>query len=71
MTLPSTFAERLKELRVERGLSIEKLSKHLDGISHTAIGYWELNKREPKLEAVIKLALFFGVSVGYLAGVEN
>ncbi len=64
------FSERLKELRTEEGLSQDKLGS-LTGISRTAIGLWELNKRVPNLDAVIVLAEYFGVSVGYMAGVED
>lgn len=41
------------------------------GISDSAIGFWEQNKRVSNIEAVMKLALFFGVSIDYLAGLEN
>ena len=68
--MKSSFAERLKELRAEKGLSQEQLARQV-GFTHTAIGLWELNKRVPNLDAVIKLAKFFDVSVGYIAGVED
>ena len=64
------FAERLKELRTEQGLSQDQLAKKV-GLTHTAIGLWETNKREPKLEAVISLAKYFKVSVDYLCGLED
>ena len=66
----SSFAERLKELRIEKALSQEQLAGKV-GLTHTAIGLWELNKRTPNLEAVIRLAKFFNCSVGYLAGTED
>lgn len=62
-----TFGERLKELRLDKKLSQEELAKQV-GLTHTAIGLWELNKRVPNLDAVIKLAKFFKVSLDYLAG---
>lgn len=64
------FAERLKELRKDAGLSQDQLAKHV-GLTHTAIGLWEQGKRVPNLDAVISLALFFKVSIDYLAGLEN
>ena len=63
------FGERLKELREERHLSQQQLAKQV-GISDSAIGYWEQNKRIANIEAVMKLA-FFGVSIDYLAGLED
>lgn len=66
----SCFAERLKELRVERGLSQAQLAKAV-GLSNGAIGFWELGKRVPNLDAVIDLAKFFNVSLDYIAGLED
>ncbi|MCL2229401.1 MAG: helix-turn-helix domain-containing protein [Firmicutes bacterium] len=66
----STFAERLKELRTECNLSHAQLAKQT-GISAGAIGLWELNRREAKIDAVITLAKFFNVSVGYMVGTED
>ena len=66
------FSNRLKELRIEKGLSQENLSKELNyKISQSAIAMWELNKRIPNLDALIILAQYFGVSIDYLAGLED
>lgn len=68
----NNFSKRLKELRLEKKLSQKELEKALDGkITATAIGYWELNKRVPNLDAVIILADYFCVSLDYLAGRED
>lgn len=64
------FAERLKELRKDKGISQEWLAKEI-GVSRIAVGYWESCKREPGFFAVIKLAKFFNVSLEYLAGMED
>ena len=66
----STFPERLKELRLEKGLSHMKLSEQA-GVSSSSIGHWELGQRIPNLNDVVKLAQFFNVTVGYIAGVED
>lgn len=66
------FAERLKELRIENGLSQAQLAKALGNkITPSAIGLWELGKRVQNLDAVVILATFFKVSLDYLAGLEN
>ena len=66
------FSNRLKELRIEKGLSQENLSKELNyKISQSAIAMWELNKRIPNLDALIILAKYFGVTIDYLAGLED
>lgn len=66
------FAERLKELREEKGLTQSQLANELDGqITRSAIGLWEKRKRTPSLETAIVLAIYFNVTLDYLAGLEN
>lgn len=70
--MKSSFSKRLKELRIEKGLSQVQLSKNLDNkIVPSAIGLWERNKRVPNLDAVIMLAQYFCVSLDYIAGLED
>ena len=70
--MKTKFSNRLKELRLQKGLSQKDLEKELEGkITATAIGYWELNKRIPNLDAVIILADYFCVSLDYIAGRED
>ena len=64
------FAERLKELRLEKGLSQRELAC-LTGISQNAIAFWENEKRVPNSNAVATLAIFFGVTTDYILGLEN
>ena len=63
------FAERLKELRNEKSLTQTQLAK-ATGLSHTAIVYWESEKRVPNANAIVILAEFFNVTTDYLLGVE-
>lgn len=64
------FAERLKELRLEKGLSQRELAK-LSNLSHNAISQWENETRIPNAEAVVALAKFFSVTTDYLLGVTD
>ena len=64
------FVERLKELRLERGLSKEQVSKDT-GLSRSAISLWEAGKRVPNAEAVVVLAKYFEVATDFLLGVDN
>ena len=59
--------KRIKELRLKAGLTQEQLAKKV-GLSEQAISFYELGKRNPKIEKWQKLADFFGVSVPYLQG---
>ncbi|WP_418223529.1 helix-turn-helix domain-containing protein [Clostridium isatidis] len=63
----ATFAERLKELRKEKQLTIEQLAKDL-GSAKSTISRYENNKREPKKDFLEMLSNYFNVSVDYLLG---
>ena len=62
-----SFAERLKELREERGLSQMGLAR-ATGISQSSLARWELGKSEPTASSLIVLSRFFGESVDYILG---
>ena len=61
------FCERLKELRLEKGLNQEQLAKVLN-IGKASVSDWETGKSEPVFSNAIMLADFFDVSLDYLAG---
>ena len=56
-----TVGERIKELRIEKGLSQNELAKNI-GVSQKAIDYWERNVNEPKSSYVISLVSFFEIT---------
>lgn len=60
---------RIKELREEKGLTLEKLGEKVD-IAKNTLSRYESGKREPKLETWQQLADYFDVSVPYLQGFE-
>ena len=64
------FKDRLKELRLARGLSQVSLAEAL-GVSKSTIGAYETGDRKPSYEAQEKLADFFNVSIDYLRGNED
>ena len=68
--MKEVFSERLRELRQERGLGQIQLAKELD-VGKSVISLWELGKCEPTLSKLITMARFFGVSIDYLAGLED
>ena len=66
----SQFAERLKELREEKGVSIQKLSKEVH-IGAASLCRWENKQADVKGEQLISLARYFDVSVDYLLGLTD
>jgi transcriptional regulator with XRE-family HTH domain len=61
------FAMRLKELRIESGLSQQELADALN-VSKAIISYYESSKREPGFTVIIKLSKIFNVNTAYLMG---
>lgn len=61
------FAQRLKKLRTERGLSTRALGEEV-GTSNATISRYETGKRDPDLVIVHNIAQFFDVSIEYLCG---
>ena len=59
------IGERLRELRLEKGIGQNKLASDLK-LSNASISYWENGKQEPTASALHKLSLYFNVSVDYL-----
>lgn len=64
------FAERLKELRTEEGLSIQGLSKATK-IGVASIYCWENCQADVKGTQLVILAKFFDVTIDYLIGLED
>lgn len=64
------FGMRLKSLRLERGLTIEKFANEI-GISKSSVGYYENQNRAPDIVVVGKMADVLDVSVDYLIGLSN
>ena len=64
------FAERLKELRKEKSISLKALAKEI-GVSDIAISRWENQLRIPNIENLKSIAEYFGVSSDYLLGLED
>lgn len=63
-------AERIKNLRTERGIGQNLMAKELE-VSNASISYWENAKQEPSAQAIYKMARYFGVSADYILGIEN
>ena len=56
---------RIRDLREDRDLTQEELSKFLN-ISQVAYSYYEIDKRSIPIETLSKLADFYNTSVDYL-----
>ena len=61
------MAKRLTELRNAKGLAQKDIAEYL-GITKSAYGFYEQNRREPSPEIIKKLADYFDVSADYLLG---
>lgn len=61
------FAERIKELRKEKGITQVDLAEAME-LSKGTVAMWEVGKREASFETLGKLADYFKVPIDYILG---
>ena len=66
----STIGQRIAENRKSLGFSQEALGEKLS-VSRQAISKWESDSAIPEIDKLIALSKLFGVSVGWLLGIEE
>ena len=64
------FGSKLKDMRINKHLSQEQLAKRI-GITKSMVSAYETSMRMPSYEVLIKIALFFNVSLDYLLGLKE
>lgn len=65
-----TMGQRIAEQRKKLGISQEGLGEKLD-VSRQAVSKWESDGAVPDVDKLIAMSKLFGVSVGWLLGVEE
>lgn len=63
-------AQRIKELRTERGLTQVQLAKSV-GCSQPMIVMWEKGECEPTASAIVKLSQALNCTSDYLLGITD
>ena len=61
---------RIREIREDKDLTQIQVAKYLD-MSQTGYSQYEIGKNDIPTRVLIKLSLFYGVSVDYLLNVTN
>lgn len=61
---------RIRELRKQQGITMKQLGEVVD-LAESTISQYETGKRQPDNETLLKISEYFGVTVGYLLGVEE
>lgn len=64
------FADRLKKVRAEKGMTQVQLAEAL-GVSKGTIAMWETGKREPNFETLNELSEIFDKRIDYILGYSN
>lgn len=70
MGMEMPFAERLRQLRTEKGLTQEKLAATLD-YGYTAITNYESGRNEPSLRDLARLCRVLDASADYMIGLSD
>lgn len=66
----TTFNDRLKKLRLEKGLTQKQLSTETN-LSERGVQNYESGERKPTFEIFLSLAEYFQMSLDYLAGLSD
>ena len=61
------FGERLKELRIAKGMTQKEFAAVMN-VSGNTIHCWENDKQEPSLCMLVIISNYFNVSTDYLVG---
>ncbi|MBQ8177565.1 MAG: helix-turn-helix transcriptional regulator [Clostridia bacterium] len=64
------FGERLKELRIQEGLSQQAMAKLL-GTSQASLSKWENDIQEPCIDEIVKICNALNVTCDYLLGRQD
>lgn len=64
------FCQRLKALRLEKGVTLKEISSCI-GVGLMTYAHYEYGDREPSFETLIKLCNYFDVSADYLLGLTD
>ena len=64
------LAERLKQLRAEKGMTQVQLAQML-GVSKGTVAMWETSKRKPSFEILSKLSDIFDRRMDYILGYSD
>lgn len=64
------FSEKLRQLRLEKGVSQKELARVLS-LTDMSISRYEHGIAEPSIDTIIKIAAYFNVSIDYLLGLNT
>ena len=64
------IGKRIKELRLEKGLSQQKFGERLS-VSQDTVSLWEKGKSVPTTEFLIAIATNFEISIDYILGLKD
>lgn len=68
--LKTSIASRLKQIREFYGLKAGEMANIL-GVKHNTYSEYESGRTKPSLNILIKVAIFFNVSLDYITHIEN
>ena len=66
----ASIGEKIKEIRLENGLSQSKFGEMLH-VSQDTVSLWEKGKALPNTEYVILICKTFDISANYLLGIKE
>ena len=64
------YRQKFKNLRIDNDLKQEDIAK-ICNVSDATVGHWETQRRDMKVDCIIKLCIFYNISPEYILGFTN
>lgn len=64
------YRHRFRDLRIDHDLTQEQVAD-ICNVSDATVGHWEHLKREMRVDCIVKLCRYYGVSADYVLGLED
>ena len=64
------YRQRFRDLRIDNDLKQEDIAR-ICGVSDATVGHWENGRRDMRIDCIIKLCRYYGVSSDYIFGLSD
>ena len=64
------YRQKFKNLRIDNDLTQQQIAD-LCGVSDATVGHWETGKRDMRIDCIVTLCKFYGISADYILGITD
>ena len=64
------YRQRFRDLRIDNDLKQEDIAR-ICGVSDATVGHWENCRRDMRIDCIVSLCRYYGVSSDYILGLSE